>query len=71
MRFCNKSTRFDRRAQNVQSAVYDVGYDTRMIKKRKSMVAVALLAAIKENNFARHRLQKHIKILKHIALFML
>ena len=28
--------------------VYDVGYDTRMIKTRKNMVTVWLLAAIKE-----------------------
>ena len=30
------------------NVVYDVGYDTRMIKTRKNMVTVWLLAAIKE-----------------------
>ena len=40
---CNESTRFDRRL----NIVYDVGYDTRMIKTRKNMVTVWLLAAIK------------------------
>ena len=38
--------------------VYDVGYDTRMIKTRENMVAVRLLAAIKKKNFARHIAQK-------------
>ena len=32
---------------------YDVGYDTRMIKKRKNMVTVRLLAAIKEKQLHR------------------
>ena len=30
------------------AVVYDIGYDTRMIKKRKNMVTVPLLAAVKE-----------------------
>ena len=47
--FCNESTRFDRRFKYVMSAVvYDVGYDTSMIKTRKNMVIVRLLAGIKE-----------------------
>ena len=32
----------------MSAVVYDVGYDTRMIKSRKNMVIVRLLAAIKE-----------------------
>ena len=32
----------------MSAVVYDVGYDTRMIKTRKNMVTVWLLAAIKE-----------------------
>ena len=48
--FCNESTRFEwRLAQYVMSAVvYDVSYDTSMIKTRKNMVIVRLLAGIKE-----------------------
>ena len=42
----------------MSAVVYDVGYDTGMIKKRKNMVTVRLLAAIKEKNFARHRSPK-------------
>ena len=30
------------------AVVYDIGYDTRMIKTRKNIVTVRLLAAIKE-----------------------
>ena len=40
----------------MMSVVYDVGYDTRMITTRKNMITARLLAAIKEKNFARHRL---------------
>ena len=32
----------------VTAVVYDVGYDTKMIKTRKIMVTVRLLAAVKE-----------------------
>ena len=32
----------------MSTVVYDVGYDTRMIKTRKNMVTVRILAAIKE-----------------------
>ena len=32
----------------MSAVVYDVGYDTKMIKRRKNMVTVPLLAAIKE-----------------------
>ena len=32
----------------MSAVVYDVGYDTRMIKTRKNMVTVRLLAALKE-----------------------
>ena len=56
----------------MSAVVYDVGYDTRMIKMRKTMVIVWLLAAIKEKNFARHRLHRqYIKISKHTAIFKL
>ena len=46
--FCNESTRFDRRLNMMSAVVYDVGYDTRIIKTRENMVTVRLLAAIKE-----------------------
>ena len=32
----------------MSAVVYDIGYNTRMIKTRKNMVTVYLLAAIKE-----------------------
>ena len=41
----------------MSAVVYDVDYDTRMIKTRKNMVTVRLLAAIKKN-FARQIAQK-------------
>mgnify|MGYP001794646409 CR=1 FL=1 len=44
--------------------IYDAGYDTRLIKKRKNMVAVRLLAAIKEKTSQDIDRQKMIKILK-------
>ena len=52
----------------MSAVVYDVGYDTRMIKKktRKNMVTVRLLAAIKDI----HR-PKNIKISKHTTIFKL
>ena len=31
----------------ISAVVYDIGYDTRMIKTRENMVTVRLLAAIK------------------------
>ena len=33
----------------MSAVVYEVGYDTRMIKTRKNIVTVRVLAAIKEN----------------------
>ena len=39
----------------MSAVVYDVGYDTRMIKKGGNMVKVWFLAFIKEKNFARHK----------------
>ena len=39
----------------MSAVVYGVAYDIRMIKTRKNMGTVRLLAAIKQkNNFARH-----------------
>ena len=54
-------------AQYVMSVVvYDVGYDTRMIKTRKNMVTVRLLAAIKENETSQDiDRPKIINISKH------
>ena len=48
--FCNKTTRFDWQINNyvMSTVVYDIGYNTRMIKMRKNIVTVQLLAAIKE-----------------------
>ena len=37
----------------MSAVVYDVGYDTRMIKTRKSMVTVRLLAVIKEKELRK------------------
>ena len=42
----------------MSAVVYDVGYDTRMIKTRKNMVTVRLLVAITEKNFARNKSPK-------------
>ena len=36
------------RKYEMSAVVYDVGYDTRMIKTRKNMAIVRILAAIKE-----------------------
>ena len=52
----------------MSAVVYDLGYDTKIIKKRKNMVTVPLLATIKEKNFSRH---KNIKISKHTAILKL
>ena len=47
----------------ISAVVYDVGYDSRMIKMRKNMITVRLLAAIKgKKNFARHRSPKKHKL---------
>ena len=55
---------------------YDVGCDTRMIKTRKNMVTVQLLAAIKKKQLHRHRSPKkyqdfeahcHIKALNFVT----
>ena len=37
----------------MSAAVYDVGYDTKMIKKRKNMATVWLLAAIKDKKLRK------------------
>ena len=37
----------------MSAVVYGVGYDTSMIKTRKNMVTMQLLAAIKENQFRK------------------
>ena len=43
----------------MSAVVYEVGYyDTRMIKMRENMVVLRLLAAIKKENFVRHRSSK-------------
>ena len=42
----------------MSAVVYDVGYDTREIKTRKTMVTVRLLAAIKEKKIGIHKLPK-------------
>ena len=49
----------------MSAVVYDVGYDTRMIKTRKNMVTMWLLAATKEKKNLHKicRLPKNIKIL--------
>ena len=52
--------------------VYDVGYNTRMIKTRENMVTVRLLADIKEKEFSQDiDGPKNIKILKYTAIFKL
>ena len=53
----------------MSAVVYDVGYDTRMIKKRRNMVTVRLLIAKKKTE--RHRSpKKYIKILKHTLPYL-
>ena len=37
----------------MSAAVYGVGYDTRMLKKRENMVTVRLLAAIKDKKLRK------------------
>ena len=37
----------------MSAVFYDVGYDTKMIKTRKNMVTVQLLAAIKEKQLCK------------------
>ena len=67
LRFCNKSTRFDQQLNIIMLAVVyfffnpilnDVGYATRMIKKRKNMVTVSLLVVIKKIHNTYRRLPK-------------
>ena len=56
----------------MSAVVYDIGYNTRMIKMRRNMVTVWLLAVIKEKKTLQdidH--PKIIKILKHTAIFKL
>ena len=56
----------------MSTVVYDVGYDTRMIKTRKNMVTVRLLAAIKEKKTSKDiDRPKNIKNSKHTAIFKL
>ena len=56
----------------MSAAVYDVGYDTRMIKKRKNLVIVWRLAAKKEKKTWQNiNRPKNTKSLKHTATFML
>ena len=42
----------------MSAVFYDVGYETRIVKTRKNMVTVRLLAAKKEKKFTRHRSPK-------------
>ena len=51
--------------------VYDVAYDTRMIKTRKNIVTVRLLAAIKKTTAQDIDRPKNIKISNHTAIFKL
>ena len=55
----------------MSAVVYDVGYDTRMIKTRKNMVTVRLLTAIKKTTSQDIDCPKNINILKHTAIFKL
>ena len=55
----------------MSAVVYDVGYDTRMIKTRKNMVTMRLLAAIEEKQLRKTDRPKNIKISKHTAIFKL
>ena len=48
--------------------VYDVGYDTRMIKTRKNMVTVRFLVGIKKTTSQEINRPKNIKISKHTAI---
>ena len=56
----------------MSAVVYDVGYDTRMIKTKKNMVTVWLLAARREKTTSQDiDRPKSIKISKHTAIFKL
>ena len=55
----------------MSAVVYDVGYDTRMIKTRKIMVTVRLLAAIQKKTSQNKDCQNKIKISKHTAIVKL
>ena len=57
----------------MQSAVvYDLGFDTRMIKKRKNIVTMRIVAAIKDKKTSQDiDCSKNIKISKHTAIFKL
>ena len=50
---------------------FDVGYDIRMIKTRKNMPTVRLLAAVKKTTSQDIDRPKNIKISKHNAIFKL
>ena len=52
----------------MSAVAYNLGYDTRMIKTRKNMVTVRLLAVIKEKQLHKTYIlyrPKNIKISKH------
>ena len=51
--------------QNRAVVVYDVGYETRMIKTTKNMITVRLLAAIKEKQL--HKTYIAQKILPYLS----
>ena len=56
----------------MSAVVYDVGYNTRMIKTRKNVVTVQLLADVKEKRTSQDiDCPKNIKISKHMAIFKL
>ena len=56
----------------MSAVVYDVGYDTRMIKTRKNMVTMRFLAAIKGKKTSQDLDRpKNIKISKQTAIFKL
>ena len=70
--FCNESTKFDRQLNVMSAVVFDLGYDTRMIKTRKTMGIVRLLAAIKEKKTSQDiDCPNNIKISKHTPIFKL
>ena len=49
----------------MSAVVYDVGYDTRIIKTRKNNVTVRLLAAIKEKQIQKTDRPKNIDFEAH------
>ena len=56
----------------MSAVFYDVGYDTKMIKTRKNMVTVLVLAVIKEKKTSEDiDRPKNINSSKHTAIFKL